>query len=55
VEEGDNRGWGRGDKTEGGWGIMEGRGGVNASLMYLIYCENLCKYQYVPLPRTTVK
>jgi hypothetical protein len=29
--------------------------GVNSSVMYLIYCKNLCKCHNVPLPSTRIK
>jgi hypothetical protein len=29
--------------------------GVNSSMVYLIYCENLCKCYNVPPPGTTIK
>jgi hypothetical protein len=29
--------------------------GVNSSIIYLIYCKNLCKCHNVPLPSTTIK
>jgi hypothetical protein len=30
-------------------GIKENGGGVNSSLIYLIYCQNFCKCHNVPL------
>jgi hypothetical protein len=30
-------------------------GGVNSSMIYLIHCENLCKYGNVSPPNTTIK
>jgi hypothetical protein len=35
-------------------GIKENGGGVNSSMMYLIYCKDLCKYYNVP-PSSTIK
>jgi hypothetical protein len=29
--------------------------GVNSSMIYLIYCKNLCKWHHVPPPNTTIK
>jgi hypothetical protein len=40
------------------WGeerIKENDGVVNSSMMYLIYCKNLCKCHDVPPPSTTIK
>jgi hypothetical protein len=34
--------------------IKEKGRGVNSSMIYLIYCKNLCKYHNVPLPSTTI-
>jgi hypothetical protein len=33
-----------------GVGMKESSGGVNPSMIYLIYCKNLCKCYNVPLP-----
>jgi hypothetical protein len=29
--------------------------GMNSSIIYLIYCENLCKYHNAPPPSTAIK
>jgi hypothetical protein len=34
--------------------IKKNGGGVNSSMIYLIYCKNFCKCHYIP-PRTTIK
>jgi hypothetical protein len=40
-------------------GIREGKmravEGVNSSMIYLIYCKNLCKCYNVPPPSTAIK
>jgi hypothetical protein len=38
-----------------GGGIKENDGGVNSTVIYLIYCKNVCKYYSVPPPSTTIK
>jgi hypothetical protein len=35
--------------------IKENDGGVNSSMIYLIYCKNICKYHNVPPPSTIKK
>jgi hypothetical protein len=41
------------------WKFLENMPGTvlrfNSSMIYLIYCKNLCKYHNVPLPSTTIK
>jgi hypothetical protein len=37
------------------WGVKENGGGVNSSILYLMYCKNFCKCHNVPLPSTTIK
>jgi hypothetical protein len=29
--------------------------GVNSSMIYLIYCKNLCRFYIVPPPNTTIR
>jgi hypothetical protein len=36
-------------------GIKENNGGVNSSMIYLIFCKNICKCHNVPPPRTAIK
>jgi hypothetical protein len=36
-------------------GMMKNGGGMNSSMIYLIYCKNFCKCHNVPLPTTTIK
>jgi hypothetical protein len=42
-------------RTWGQGGIKENGGGVNSSMIYLIYCKNFCKWHNVPQPSITVK
>jgi hypothetical protein len=35
--------------------IKENGGGVNSSMIYLIYCKNFCKCHNVSPPSTTIK
>jgi hypothetical protein len=35
------------------WAVKENGGGVNSSMIYLIYCKNLCKCHNASLPNTT--
>jgi hypothetical protein len=42
------QGMGEGGKKENG-------GGMNSSMIYLIYCKNFCKCHNVPLPNTIKK
>jgi hypothetical protein len=35
--------------------IKDNGGGVNSSIIYLIYCKNFCKCHNVPPPSTTIK
>jgi hypothetical protein len=40
------------------WGrrkIKENLEGGNSSMIYLLYCKNLCKFHNVPLPSTIIK
>jgi hypothetical protein len=36
-------------------GIKENGGGLNSSMIYLIYCKNFCKCHNVPQPSTIIK
>jgi hypothetical protein len=37
-----------------GSGVIKGKGGgVNSSMIYLIYCKNFCKCHNAPSPSTT--
>jgi hypothetical protein len=38
-----------------GEGVIKEIGGVNLSIIYLLYYKNLCKCHNVPLCRTTIK
>jgi hypothetical protein len=38
-----------------GEGIKENDGRVNLSMIYLIYCKNICKCHNEPPPSTTIK
>jgi hypothetical protein len=36
-------------------GKKKNGGGVNSSMIYLVYCNNFCKSHNVPTPCTTIK
>jgi hypothetical protein len=39
----------------GGGRIKDNSGGVNSSMIYLIYCKNFCKCHNVPPSSTAIK